>query len=96
MAETTLYDFTHKTIDGEERSLGDYRGKGVEVNGDGRAPLYAWLSSEGTKPEGAGDIQWNFTKFLVGKDGRILARFAPPAEPTSNEIRNAVAEALAE
>jgi glutathione peroxidase len=67
----------------------------IEVNGEGRAPLYAWLSGEDTKPEGAGDIQWNFTKFLVGRDGRVLARFGPATEPDSNEIRNAVGKALA-
>lgn len=165
MPSTTLHDFSHKTLDGDDRSLGDYRGKvalvvnvaskcgltphykglqelyeqhagdglvvlgfpcnqfgkqepgsdadvkefcttnygvsfpmfsKIEVNGDGRAPLFAWLTGEATKPEGPGDIQWNFTKFLVGKNGRVIGRFAPPTEPGSNEIRNAVAEALAE
>jgi len=67
----------------------------IEVNGAGRAPLYAWLTSESTQPDGAGDIAWNFAKFLIGKDGRVRARFGPQTEPASNEIRNAIGEALA-
>ncbi len=68
----------------------------IEVNGAGRAPLYAWLTSQPTQPDGAGDIAWNFAKFLIGKDGRVRARFDPRVEPTSAEIRNAIGEALAE
>jgi glutathione peroxidase len=68
----------------------------LEVNGPGRAPLYQWLTSQPTQPDGAGDIAWNFAKFLVGKDGRVRARFNPRTEPESNEIRNAIAEVLAE
>ncbi|MDJ0852929.1 MAG: glutathione peroxidase [Myxococcota bacterium] len=163
MSDPTLHDFSAKTIDGEERSLADFRGKAVlvvnvaskcgltphykglqelydeyssagleilgfpcnqfgaqepgsdsevkefcstnygvtfpmfskiEVNGDGRDPLYAWLTAQGAGPEEAGDIKWNFTKFLVGKDGRVVARFAPPTEPGANEVRNAIGEAL--
>ncbi len=164
MADPTLHDFSAKTIDGEERSLADFRGKAVlvvnvaskcgltphyeglqelyeeyspagleilgfpcnqfgaqepgsdaevkefcsasygvtfpmfskiEVNGGGRAPLYAWLTEQQAGPEESGDIKWNFTKFLVGKDGRVIARFAPPTEPSANELRNAIGEALA-
>ncbi len=163
MADPTLHDFSAKTIDGEERSLADFRGKAVlvvnvaskcgltphykglqelyeeyspagleilgfpcnqfgaqepgsdaevkefcsasygvtfpmfskiEVNGGGRAPLYAWLTEQQAGPEESGDIKWNFTKFLVGKDGRVIARFAPPTEPGANEVRNAIGEAL--
>jgi len=68
----------------------------IEVNGDGRAPLYAWLTAEKTQPDGPGDIAWNFAKFLIGKDGRVRARFDPRVEPTSAEIRNAIVEALAD
>ncbi len=163
MADPTLHDFSAKSIDGEERSLADFRGKAVlvvnvaskcgltphykglqelyeeyspagleilgfpcnqfgaqepgsdaevkefcsasygvtfpmfskiEVNGGGRAPLYAWLTEQQAGPEESGDIKWNFTKFLVGKDGRVIARFAPPTEPGANEVRNAIGEAL--
>ena len=48
----------------------------IEVNGDGACDLYNWLKSE--KP---GDIGWNFTKFLVGKDGQVLERFEPQVTP---------------
>jgi glutathione peroxidase len=68
----------------------------IEVNGPGRAPLYAWLTSLPTEPDGPGDVAWNFAKFLVGKDGRVRARFNPQTAPESNEIRNAIGEALAE
>ena len=48
----------------------------IEVNGDGACELYNWLKSG--KP---GDIGWNFTKFLVGKDGQVLERFEPQVTP---------------
>jgi len=68
----------------------------IEVNGAGRAPLYEWLTSQPTQPDGSGDVAWNFAKFLIGKDGRVRARFSPQTEPGNNEIRNAIGEALAE
>jgi glutathione peroxidase len=68
----------------------------IEVNGAGRAPLYAWLTSQPTQPDGPGDVAWNFAKFLIGRDGRVRARFNPQTAPGSNEIRNAIGEALAE
>ena len=161
---STLHDFTAKTIDGKDRSLGDFEGKvclvvnvasecgltpqyeglqklygshkdrgleilgfpcnqfagqepgteaevqefcktnygvsfplfsKIEVNGEGRHPLYAWLTGESTEPEGAGDIKWNFGKFLIGKDGRILARFEPPTAPDSEDLLARVQQALA-
>ena len=68
----------------------------IEVNGAARAPLYAWLTAEKTQPDGPGDVKWNFAKFLIGKDGRVRARFDPRVEPAGPEIRNAIGEALAE
>ena len=68
----------------------------IEVNGPGRAPLYAWLTAEQTQPDGPGDIAWNFAKFVIGKDGRVRARFNPRVEPTSAELRAAIAAALAD
>ena len=53
----------------------------VEVNGDGACELYQWLKSSHANPEGKPDIAWNFTKFLVGKDGEVLARFEPTVTP---------------
>ena len=66
----------------------------VEVNGPGRHPLYAWLTAEKTAPEGPGDIKWNFTKFLVGRDGRVAARFDPRTEPAAPELVAALEKAL--
>lgn len=66
----------------------------LEVNGPGRHPLYAWLCAQDLAPEGAGDIQWNFGKFLIGKDGQPLARFSPRVEPESPELKQAIEAAL--
>jgi glutathione peroxidase len=68
----------------------------LEVNGPGRAPLYAWLTAQAAAPDGPGDIAWNFAKFVIGRDGRVRARFAPSVEPGAAELREAVAAALAE
>ena len=68
----------------------------LDVNGAGRAPLYAWLTAEKTKPDGPGDIGWNFAKFVVGKDGRVKARFSPRVEPSDAALRKAIDAALAE
>ncbi|UQE75619.1 glutathione peroxidase [Gordonia sp. PP30] len=66
----------------------------TEVNGDGRHPLYAALT-QATDAEGeAGDIQWNFEKFLVGADGEVLARFRPRTEPEAPEVIAAIEDAL--
>lgn len=66
----------------------------IDVNGEARHPLYAWLTSQDTAPDGPGDIAWNFAKFVVGRDGKVLARFAPQTEPDSAELRQAVERAL--
>lgn len=154
----TAHDFTASTIRGEQKSLGDYKGrvllvvnvasecgltpqyKGLEalnkrfgakglsvlgfpanefggqepgtnaqiaqfcaskydttfdmfgkvvVKGNGIHPLFAWLTKEA-----GGDIKWNFGKFLIGKDGEILARFEPTVEPESAEVIAAIERAL--
>lgn len=58
----------------------------IEVNGAGAAPLYKYLTALETRPKGKGEITWNFEKFLVGKDGRVVARFAPRTEPDAKEL----------
>jgi glutathione peroxidase len=68
----------------------------IEVNGPGRAPLYDWLAADTSGPEEAGDIKWNFGKFLIGKDGQVRARFSPQVEPCSADVKSAVERALAE
>jgi len=62
----------------------------VEVNGPDRHPLFAFLTEQPTLPDGPGDIQWNFAKFLIGRDGRVVHRFAPTAAPVSEEIVAAI------
>jgi glutathione peroxidase len=62
----------------------------VEVNGEGRHPLYEQLTSH-TDAEGkAGDIQWNFEKFLISPDGEVSARFRPLTEPEADEVVQAI------
>ncbi len=159
-----VHDFEAKTIDGEERSLGDYRGKvallvnvasqcgltphyaglqelyesfadrglvvlgfpcnqfgsqepgteteikkfcetkfgvsfpmfaKIDVNGANRHPLYQFLTQQPTAPDGPGDIRWNFAKFLIDREGNVIARFAPQTPPASEEIVGAIERAIA-
>lgn len=152
---TRAYDFRHKTIDGKDISLGDYRGKvllivnvasrcgltpqysaleelyramrerglvvlgfpcnqfgaqepgseadiqqfcstqydvtfpmfsKLEVNGENRHPLYAWLTAQPTQPDGPGDIGWNFAKFVIDREGNVAARFSPKTAPTAPQV----------
>ena len=55
----------------------------IDVNGDAAHPLYQWLTKEAPGLLGSKNIKWNFTKFLVGKDGRVLKRYAPQDAPAS-------------
>ena len=66
----------------------------IEVNGEGRHPLYAWLTSQDTAPDGSGDIKWNFAKFLIGKDGQVIGRYEPTTTPEDFALREAIAGAL--
>jgi glutathione peroxidase len=66
----------------------------VEVNGGGAHPLYRFLKQEAPGALGTTAIKWNFTKFLVGRDGRVIDRFAPGTRPEN--LRAAVEQALAE
>ena len=159
---TSIYDFSARDIDGNERSLADFRGKTllvvnvaskcgftpqytglealwradrdkglvvlgfpcdqfghqepgdeaeirnfcstsydvsfplfakVEVNGDGAHPLYKWLKSEGKGILGSESIKWNFTKFLVDRDGHVVKRYAPTDTPEKigKDLRNQLA-----
>ncbi|WP_028067492.1 glutathione peroxidase [Solirubrobacter soli] len=62
----------------------------LEVNGDGRHPLYARLTQTPDADGQAGDIQWNFEKFLVGADGEVLARFRPQVTPEDERVIEAI------
>lgn len=70
----------------------------VKVKGPGIDPLFDFLTSPATDAGGgkfAGEIKWNFNKFLIGKDGTVLARFEPPVDPLSAEVTQAIEKALA-
>lgn len=67
----------------------------VDVNGERRHPLFAWLCSEPSAPEGPSDVRWNFTKFVVGRDGQLAARFAPTTTPEDPALVAAIERALA-
>ncbi len=67
----------------------------VVVKGASIHPLFAWLTG-GHQAVPAGEIAWNFEKFLVGKDGRVIKRYGSRVDPMSDEIRRDVEAALAE
>jgi glutathione peroxidase len=65
----------------------------VKVKGPAKVPLYQFLTSA-DNPKAAGEVGWNFTKFLVGKDGKVLQRFDSGVSPDSPELAAAVEAAL--
>ncbi|MBO4259146.1 glutathione peroxidase [Streptomyces griseorubiginosus] len=67
----------------------------IEVNGDNRHPLYDRLTGFADAEGHTGDIRWNFEKFLIGRDGKVVARFSPQTEPEAAEVVTAVESALA-
>jgi glutathione peroxidase len=67
----------------------------VEVNGEGAAPLYKYLTSLNTTPTPTGKISWNFEKFVVGKNGEVVARFAPRTAPDAKEVVDVIEAELA-
>jgi glutathione peroxidase len=66
----------------------------IDVNGPKRDPLYAWLTAQPTQPDGPGDILWNFGKFLVDKQGQVVARFNPRVAPDAAELTSAIEKVL--
>src|SRR3954449_8320032 len=66
----------------------------ISVKGADIAPLYRFLTDKTANPKTVGDIQWNFTKFLVDRNGKVIQRFEPAVTPESPEIQNAIAAAL--
>jgi glutathione peroxidase len=63
----------------------------VSVKGDDKTPLYQYLTESS-----GGEIKWNFTKFLVDKNGKVVARFEPKVTPDSPEVASAIEKALAQ
>ena len=64
----------------------------LEVNGAGRHPVYVWLTSAANGH--GGDVQWNFEKFLIGRDGRLLARYPSGTRPEDKGLLADIAGAL--
>jgi glutathione peroxidase len=67
----------------------------VSVKGDDKDPLYQFLTDKSANPQTSGDIKWNFTKFLIGPDGRVITRFEPDVTPDSPQVTAAIEKALA-
>ena len=67
----------------------------VSVKGDDICPLYAYLTSENTNPGFSGDIGWNFTKFLVDRNGKVIARYESKIRPDDKQVTAAIEKALA-
>src|ERR1051326_9555687 len=66
----------------------------ISVKGSDKAPLYQFLTDKTANPKTGGEIPWNFTKYLVDRDGKVLARFDAATEPMSKELISAVEAAL--
>ena len=64
------------------------------VKGADKNPLYQFLTDKQANPKTGGEIQWNFTKFLVGKDGNVIARFESAVTPESADVTSAIEKAL--
>ena len=68
----------------------------IDVNGSDAHPLYQYLTSQDVEPAGKGDISWNFEKFLVDREGKLVHRFSPRTEPSDAELVKAVERELAD
>jgi glutathione peroxidase len=66
----------------------------IEVNGEGRHPVYTELTAVPDAEGQAGDIQWNFEKFLIGPDGSVLGRYRPLVDPEAPELVAAIESSL--
>jgi glutathione peroxidase len=66
----------------------------ISVKGDDKAPLYQFLTDKTTNPSTGGDIGWNFTKFLVDRNGKIIQRFDTKVKPDAPEVLSAIESAL--
>lgn len=66
----------------------------VSIAGNNPIPLYQYLTDKKQNPKTGGDIKWNFTKFLIGRDGTVLARFEPEVTPEDPSLLKATENAL--
>jgi glutathione peroxidase len=67
----------------------------IDILGKNSAPLYKHLTEKQTNPKFGGPVKWNFTKFLIGRNGEIVARFEPDVEPDSKELVGTIETELA-
>jgi len=67
----------------------------ISVKGEDQDPFYSYLTEKKTDPGFAGDITWNFEKFLTGRDGKVIARFTPKTKPEDPAVIKAIEDALA-
>ena len=67
----------------------------ISVKGDDQDPLYKFLTAKETNPDFAGDIKWNFSKFLVDRSGKVVARFEPKVMPDSPDVTAAIEKYIA-
>jgi glutathione peroxidase len=66
----------------------------VKILGKDAAPLYQFLTAKDTNPKHAGEVKWNFEKFIIGRDGTIIARFTADVDPESEDVVNALRKEL--
>lgn len=66
----------------------------VDVKGANQVPLYKYLTSKETDPKFAGDVEWNFAKFLIGRDGKVINRFQAGADPLTPDVEKTIVAAL--
>lgn len=66
----------------------------ITIKGDGKHPLYKYLTSKETNPKFSGEVTWNFNKFLVNRKGKIVGRFSSRETPESKEVINSIEKAL--
>jgi glutathione peroxidase len=66
----------------------------ISVRGEDIDPLYKYLTDKASNPQYGGDIKWNFNKFLIDRQGKIVARFEPPVKPDSDQVMHAIEKAL--
>lgn len=66
----------------------------VDVNGENQAPLFKYLNAQETKPKEAGDVKWNFEKFVIDRNGKVVARFGSRVEPDGKEFKQLIADLL--
>ncbi len=66
----------------------------IDVNGPNQAPLYAYLNGLDAEPKGAGDVRWNFEKYVLDRQGNVIARFGSRVKPSSDEFVGVIEQAL--